>query len=310
MSLNLRSDASLSSKIIGTIPSGTYINKFSNSDWVKYGNGYVNARTVVATVSNNFKNTKYLYTVDGNVPSVIDGRKLTVTLVDPNATTTLTNSQINERIITLHNYLKNGVASNPLAKNTYVKFRDYKGYSTETNLDYDYQNALKTSRKVKVPYIVQFDERWGFENMNGKYSDYIANVGCGPAVLTMIYSYFTGDKSLDVKDMTEISVANGWTTGFTSYSYMFTSAPRMFGLSSYITTRSVANVKSQLNAGRLLVAYVGPGDFTSSGHFIILSEYSGNNVKIYDPADYSFTNRDWSIQRILNQTYTLYSIGY
>ncbi len=310
MALNIRSGASLSSRVIGSLPYGTYINKFSDSDWIKYGNGYVNARTVVATVQNSFKNTKYLYTVDGKVPEVINGRKVTGEIVDPNKTTNLTKTQINERIRNLPYFLKDGTRSNPTAVNTLIKYKDYKGRSSSTNLDYDYQNALKSTRKVKVPYLAQFDERWGFEHMHGKNTDYIANIACGPTALTMVYSYFTGDTSLDVKDMTEVAIANGWSTGYTSYATMFYYGPKTFGLSSYAATKTVSNVKNELDKGRLLVALVSPGDFTSSGHFIILSEYIGNEVKIYDPADYSFTNRNWSIQRVLNQTIVMYSIGY
>lgn len=160
MPLNIRSGASFSSRVIGTLPYGTYINQFSDTDWVKYGNGYVNARTVMATASNNFKNTKYLYTVDGNVPSVINGRKLTGKIIDPNAKTNLTQSQVNNKIYQLPYYLREGALHNKTAVNTYIKYLNYKGYSTSTNLDYDYQNALiNSTRRVKVPFLAQFDER-------------------------------------------------------------------------------------------------------------------------------------------------------
>ena len=52
----------------------------------------------------------------------------------------------------------------------------------------------------------------------------------------------------------------------------------------------------------IFVALVGPGHFTSSGHFIIIADYwSGSAVRIVDPNSLENTQIPWQAGLILNE---------
>ena len=58
---------------------------------------------------------------------------------------------------------------------------------------------------------------------------------------------------------------------------------RQIGLSSKEIPVERERVENNLQAGNLIIALMGPGEFTSNGHFIVLTGLQNGRLKINDP---------------------------
>ena len=56
-----------------------------------------------------------------------------------------------------------------------------------------------------------------------------------------------------------------------------------------------------LSEGKLVVAIMGKGHFTSSGHFIVLRGVQDGKILVADPASYSRSQKLWDLSIILNE---------
>lgn len=198
----------------------------------------------------------------------------------------------------------------PETESTILKFNEFRQNFGTIDIKKDYDNSKRYERKVKLPYFSQWDPRWGFRDL-GK-DDYMAVISCGPTALSMIYTGLTGDTTKDPYTLSKEFFGTKYFNSNGSMATLFTEGAKKLGLTgSYIGT-SEKELKQALNQGKIVVALVrekGIGDFTRSGHYIILSELTNDcKLKIYDPNSYINTNKDWEIDRVLKQTDVLLAI--
>ena len=89
----------------------------------------------------------------------------------------------------------------------------------------------------------------------------------------------------EVDDLKKIREENGYYvegTG-TAWALMSQGAATM-GLSAQELTLSDSRIRERLVAGAPIICSMGPGDFTDSGHFIVLSALnSDGTIQIRDP---------------------------
>ena len=159
---------------------------------------------------------------------------------------------------------------------------------------------LLTGGPVKIIYYQQGDERWG----NLKYgSDRISTHGCGPTAMAMVVSSMT-DTLILPQEMAQWAVNNGhWAHRSGSYHSIVIAAATAFGLQaeSY-PLRDADALRQELMGGNLLVALVGPGHFTQSGHFIILRGVTlSGDILVADPGSSDRSLVAWDAQLILNE---------
>lgn len=220
------------------------------------------------------------------------------------------NEEIDRRISELPEILREKITKYPESTNTIVRYEDSFENDLNKDISEDLENAKYFDRKVKLPYLSQWDERWAFEKVD---DEFIAVSGCGPTTLTAIYSYFTGDTSYNPYTMAQYAYENGWYTSEGGEYPLFTAGPDSLGLNGREISIDEEILKNALDNGEIIVALVlhnGIGDFTQGGHYIIITEYDENNqLSIYDVNSYSNTNKKWDIDRIFDQTKILYSIS-
>ena len=152
-----------------------------------------------------------------------------------------------------------------------------------------------------LTYYNQSDARWAGHLYGGR--DPLASYGCGPTVLAMLVSSFT-QQTVTPAQMADWAAANNyWAAGSGTKHTVIPDGAAAWGLQvSSFRNLSEADVISELASGHVLVALMGPGHFTSSGHFIIISDYySGGQVTVADPANLENTLIPWDIQLILNE---------
>lgn len=165
----------------------------------------------------------------------------------------------------------------------------------------NYGDLVFTDGSRDVVYYNQTDERWGNE-MYGR-THTIAIAGCGPTALAMVVSSMT-DTMINPKAMSDWSYANGYCAeGNGSYHALIPDGARHFGLS--VTGAGTADGQRIIDAladGKLVIALMGPGNFTVSGHFIVLRGVtSEGNILVADPVSVRKTGMEWSMRTILNE---------
>lgn len=171
--------------------------------------------------------------------------------------------------------------------------------------------SLLTFEKSELPegfiYYSQTDENWGNEYYGT--SDLIKDTGCGPTVTAMVISSLT-DTQINPKEMADWSYNNGYYSESSgSYHTLIGAALENFGL-SYTITNSSDDVKSALYEGKYVIALMGNGHFTKSGHFLILCGINENGkVTIADPNSIKNTERLWNFETIASETKYSTTIG-
>lgn len=108
--------------------------------------------------------------------------------------------------------------------------------------------------------------------------------GCGPTALSMVAIFMTGDITKNPRWVADFASQNGYAVdgSGTAWSLMLEGA-RQIGLSSKEIPVERERVENNLQAGNPIIALMGPGEFTSNGHFIVLTGLQNGRLKINDP---------------------------
>lgn len=162
----------------------------------------------------------------------------------------------------------------------------------------EYENA------DSVPLLMQWDERWG-------YSEYSGNLfglsGCGPTCLSMVAIYLTGDTSMNPKWMADFSTENSYCTDKDGTEWaLISEGGTKLGLDVTEIPLSEERIKANLDVGNPIICIMGPGDFTDSGHYIVLTGMKDGKFTVNDPNSYINSSLTWSYDDICDQIRNLW----
>lgn len=160
---------------------------------------------------------------------------------------------------------------------------------------------LGESGETQVVYYNQLDSRWSNE-MYGR-SSTIGAAGCGPTALAICVSTLTG-RYVDPPAVCAWSVRNGHRCeGNGSYHSLIPEGAKHYGLKVEKLGRSSAReLEQHLSSGKLVIAIMAKGHFTSNGHFIVLRGITEDGkVLVADPASYKRSGQEWDMSIILNE---------
>lgn len=172
-----------------------------------------------------------------------------------------------------------------------------------TNIDgsgQSYEGIIFTDGVTEVVYYNQLDERWADLPYG---TDNIGGYGCGPTSMAIVVSSLT-DQTVDPPTMAEWAYQNGyWCSGNGSYHSLIPGAAEGFGLQwESISTDDPQAVVDALASGKLIVALMSKGHFTSSGHFMVLRGVtSEGKILVADPASKKRSEQEWDISIILDE---------
>ena len=160
-----------------------------------------------------------------------------------------------------------------------------------------------------IPRFQQWDERWGYLTYG---NDNIGINGCGPTCLSMVVAGLLKDSSKSPDAVAEFSVENNYCTvaSGTAWSLMSTGA-RKLGLKSESVSVGADSLRSVLKKGQPVICSMKPGDFTTTGHFIVLTGLTDDGkLMINDPNSITRSEKRWDIDTIVGQaksawTYTV-----
>lgn len=150
-------------------------------------------------------------------------------------------------------------------------------------------------------YYSQTDERWG-KTLYGT-SGTIGEGGCGPSCLAMVVSTFaeTDLTPLDTSNWAAASGLRSENSG--SFHNIIVEGGKHYNFNvTGIDLGSKEKITNALNDNKLIVALMGKGHFTTSGHFILLRGVTDDGkILVSDPMSRKRSAKKWDIDIILKE---------
>ena len=126
----------------------------------------------------------------------------------------------------------------------------------------------------------------------------------------MVAYYLTGNTEYTPAYMMDFSTRNGCVGegGGTQWTLFSQAAPKLGLKVQEVILDENAMIK-QLNKGNPIVINVGPGDFTTSGHYLVVVSYAEGYFKINDPNSVANSQKKWSYEQLKGQIKNLWAFS-
>lgn len=172
-------------------------------------------------------------------------------------------------------------------------------YDFGENKGHVYIDNIGKVTKGEYPLLLQYDKKWGY----GIYGDNVIAVnGCGPTSLAMVVAGLTGKNDTTPYDIAKYSYEKGYYTEEwgTKWDLMSTGI-EPFGVTGKKIVLSKQTLYNELNSGHPLIASMRPGDFTTVGHFIVLTGIKDDKIVVNDPNSKERSAKLWEYDVIAPQ---------
>lgn len=157
-----------------------------------------------------------------------------------------------------------------------------------------------------VPLFVQWDKRWGYEKYSG---NFFAASGCGPTTLSMVVVYLTHNREASPIAVAKYSKEAGYSVDGSGSSWTLISEGSMhYGVKAKTVALDESRMKAELDEGHPIVVNVGPGDFTDTGHFMVITGYDDEGFSINDPNSIEKSGKRWLFKNISSQIRAVWSM--
>ncbi len=132
----------------------------------------------------------------------------------------------------------------------------------------DYGDIVFSNADTPVVYYNQTDARWG-NKLYGR-TGTIGWEGCGPTALAIVVASMT-DNKVTPYDVAQWSAQNGYRCeGNGSYHSLIPNGGEHYGLTVTKIGKDSKKLVEALESGKLVIAIMSAGHFTTTGHFIVL----------------------------------------
>lgn len=174
----------------------------------------------------------------------------------------------------------------------------------------DTARSLETDQPVVnqgIPLFLQGDRRWGDQQYG---DDRMEITGCGPTCLAMVRCGLGHDTTWTPDQVAEVAEREGYyARGKGSVWALMAEGADKFGLVSDSVVFDAAHIVQTLRNGRPIICAMGPGDFTTEGHFIVLAgvDEASGEILVNDPNSRENSIRTWDVERIMEQTKNLWA---
>lgn len=154
------------------------------------------------------------------------------------------------------------------------------------------------------PLLLQWDTRWGYASYGGSN---IAMSGCAPTCLSMVIVGLTKDKDATPNAVADYSMSNGFYVEGTGTMWsLMTEGGQGFGVRGQELGLDENQIFSRLSEGSPIICSMRPGDFTTSGHFIVLTGVEDGKIRLNDPNCIERSNRLWDFKDLQYQIKNLW----
>lgn len=155
---------------------------------------------------------------------------------------------------------------------------------------------------TEVPLYLQYDAKWGGIPYG---NETIKKTGCCPTCLAMVFSYYCQREILP-NDITAWAGNRYYVNGAGTAWSIFEPAGRNWNVKCANIGKNQNQMIEALKSGKLIIASMGPGTFTTGGHFIVLTGITRNGkIRVNDPNDNSrkqHIRKEFDISLILRES--------
>ena len=178
-------------------------------------------------------------------------------------------------------------------------------------LNYPFRKNKKADishvERETVPLFLQWDPMWGYEKYG---SSYLAVTGCGPTCLAMAGYYLTDDEAMNPLTVAEFAEKSGYyAKGYGSSWTLISEGAGKLGL----TAKELPLVKKKMvdavEAGNPVILAMGKGDFTTTGHYIVLTAWDGEAFSVNDPNSRERSKQLWTYEQLEGQIRNIWAIS-
>ena len=161
-------------------------------------------------------------------------------------------------------------------------------------------------RNAGVPLMMQWDTRWGYMRYG---TDVVGLTGCGPVCLAMAGYYVTGEEKFSPDRMVEYSLENGYCVPGSGTAWtLISEGGEKLGLDVTEIPLVKKQILDNLEVGNPIICAMGPGDFTATGHFIVLVGTENGMIRVNDPNSRANSEKLWTYEQMESQFRNLWVI--
>lgn len=180
----------------------------------------------------------------------------------------------------------------------------------EYPFEHDKEHVIDLSEYVgseTMPLFLQWDKRWGYLTYG---ADMAGITACGPLCLSMVAFYLTGDVNMSPDKIMAYSMENKYCVPGKGTAWTLISrGAEGLGLNAKELPLVESRVRRELEAGNPVICVMGPGVFTTTGHFIVLTGYEDGKYRVNDPNSVERSNKLWSFSEFSDQIRNLWAMS-
>lgn len=171
----------------------------------------------------------------------------------------------------------------------------------------DKKPDISRAEREAVPLFLQWDPMWGYRRYG---SDFLAVTGCGPTCLAMVGYYLTGDGNMTPDAIAKFAQRGGYyEKGYGSSWTLISKGGPELGLTVQELPLVEKKINNALEAGNPVILAMGPGNFTSSGHYIVLTAVEEDGYRVNDPNSRVNSGKLWSYETLESQIRNIWAIS-
>lgn len=157
----------------------------------------------------------------------------------------------------------------------------------------------------EVPLLLQYDQRWGY----GDYGNSSVVVsGCGPACLSMVIAGLTGDDTITPYVVAKYANEQGYyVPGAGTAWTLMSEGAKHFGVIGEELPLTKSIMEGALEEGRPIICCMRLGDFTTTGHFIVITGMKDGQFVVNDPNSRERSNLLWDYETLQRQISNLWA---
>ena len=157
-----------------------------------------------------------------------------------------------------------------------------------------------------IPLFLQWDPRWGYEIYG---SDCIGITGCGPTCLAMAGYFLTGSEEFTPDKIADFALRNDYyAKGYGSSWTLISEGSEKLGLKATELPLDRGRMVNAVTEGNPVILAMGAGDFTTSGHYIVLTGWNGNSFRVNDPNSIKNSQKLWTYEELESQIRNIWKI--
>ncbi len=183
------------------------------------------------------------------------------------------------------------------------KYPEADGFVRNFNRYRDQEFDMDVTKEMEdsdIPLFIQWDKRWGYRDYGG---NYIGVAGCGPTCIAMVACGLEQNASINPYEVARYAAKQGYYTygEGTSWSLM-TEGAEHFGLKASGGTVSEDYILENLSESTPMICSMSPGDFTYTGHFIVLAGIDEEGrIIVNDPNSPKNSEKTWKVETLVSQ---------